>query len=96
MTHFKWRRYLSFQGVDDIKRCNGLSFCVFSVCNSITNDTLKEDFKDTASLSSTLLFVGLENYFFVDETGDTFNTATTSETTDGRFRDTLYNTILAI
>lgn len=68
--------YLSFQSIDDIKRSNGLSLCVFSVSNGISDDTLEKDFKDTTG-------------FFVDKTGDTLDTATTGETTDGGFRDTL-------
>ena len=42
--------YLSLQSIDDIKRCNSLSLGMFSVSDSITNDTLKEDFENTASL----------------------------------------------
>ena len=68
--------YLSLQSIDDIKRCNSLSLGMFGVGDSITNDTFKEDFEDTSS-------------FFVDETGDTLDSATTSETTDGRFCDSL-------
>jgi hypothetical protein len=49
---------------------------MFGVGDSITNDTFKEDFEDTSS-------------FFVDETGDTLDSATTSETTDGGFSDSL-------
>jgi len=52
---------------------------VFGVGDSITDDTFKEDFEDPSS-------------FFVDETGDTLDSATTSETTDGRFGDSLYPT----
>ena len=46
------------------------------VGNRVPDDVLKEDLKDTTSL-------------FVDETGDTLDTATTSETTDGGLGDAL-------
>ena len=69
-------RYLSLQSIDDIERCDSLSLGVFGVGDSITNDTFKEDFEDTSS-------------FFVDETGDTLDSATTSETTDRGFGDSL-------
>lgn len=42
--------YLSLQSIDDIKRCNSLSFGMFSVSDSVANDTLKEDFENTTSL----------------------------------------------
>ena len=61
---------------------------MFGVSDSITNDTFKEDFENTARL---LLDIPLGRgwYFFVDETGDTFDSTTTSETTNGRFSDSL-------
>ena len=43
---------------------------MLGVGNRVPDDVLKEDLEDTTSL-------------FVDETGDTLDTATTSETTDG-------------
>ncbi len=48
---------------------------MLGVCNGITDNVLEEDFEDTTG-------------FFVDETGDTLNTTTTSKTTNGRFCDT--------
>ena len=51
---------------------------MFSISDSIADDSLEEDFENTSS-------------FLVDETGDTLDTATTSETTDGGFSDSLCN-----
>ena len=45
-------------------------------CHSITDDILKENFKNTASL-------------FVDQTRDSLDTATASKTTDGWLGDAL-------
>jgi hypothetical protein len=49
---------------------------VLSVSDGVTNDRLEEGLEDTAGL-------------FVDHSGDTLDTATTSETTDGGLGDTL-------
>ena len=46
------------------------------VSDSIADDAFKEDLEDTSG-------------FFVDETGDTFDTTTTSETADSGFRNSL-------
>ena len=70
---------------------------MFSVGDSITNDTFKEDFENTASLfisHQTQTNEGKGCYLFIDETGDTFDTATTGETTDCRFSDTLYTILI--
>jgi hypothetical protein len=67
---------LTFEGVDDIKGCDGLSLGVFGVGDSIADDAFEEDLEDTSGL-------------FVDEAGDTFDTTSACETTDSRFRDTL-------
>jgi hypothetical protein len=56
--------------------CDGLSLCVFSVGDSVTNDRFEEGLEDTTS-------------FFVDHGRDTLDTTTASETTDGRLGDTL-------
>jgi len=48
---------------------------MFSVSDRVTNDVLEEDLEDTTSL-------------FVDETGDTLDTTTTSETTNSRLGNT--------
>ena len=49
---------------------------MFSVSNRVTDDVFKKDLEDATG-------------FFVDETGDTLYTTTTSETTNGGFGDTL-------
>ena len=48
---------------------------VFSVGDRVTDDVLEEDLENTTSL-------------FVDETGDTFYTTPTGETSDSWLRDT--------
>ena len=67
---------LTFEGIYNIERSNSLSFGVFSVSDGISDDAFKEDFEDTSG-------------FFVDETGDTFDTTTTCKTTDSWFGDAL-------
>jgi hypothetical protein len=44
-----------------------IPFGVFSICDRITNDILKKDFEDATG-------------FFVDKTGNTLHTTTTSQT----------------
>lgn len=67
---------LPLQGVDNVHGGDSLPLGVFSVCDGIPDDILKEDLENTTGL-------------FVDETGDTLDTTTTSQTTDGRLGDTL-------
>jgi hypothetical protein len=67
---------LTLEGIYDIEGCDGLSLGVLGVGDSIADDAFKEDLEDTSG-------------FFVDETGDTFDTTTTSETADSGFRDSL-------
>ena len=67
---------LAFKGIDHIHGSDGLPLGMLGVGDGITNDVLKEDLEDTTGL-------------FIDETGDTFDTSTTSQTTDGRLGDTL-------
>jgi hypothetical protein len=67
---------LSLERVDDVKGRDGLSLGVFSVGDSITNDTLKEGLEDSAGL-------------FVDHGRDTLDTTTTSETADSGLCDSL-------
>ena len=67
---------LPFQGVDDVQGSDGLSFGVFGVGNRVSDDVFKEDLEDAAG-------------FFVNQTRDTFDTATSGETSDGGFGDTL-------
>ena len=67
---------LTLQGVHDVHGGDSLPPGVLRVGNRVPDDVLKEDLEDTTSL-------------FVDETGDTLDTATTSETTDGGLGDAL-------
>ena len=67
---------LTFQSVDDIHGGDGLSLGMLCVGDGITDDVLQENLEDTTGL-------------FVDETGDTFDTTTTSQTTDCWLGDTL-------
>ena len=67
---------MSLESIDDIEGSDSLPLGVFSVCDSITNDTLKEGLEYTTGL-------------LVDHGRDTLDTATTSETTDSGLRDTL-------
>jgi hypothetical protein len=67
---------LTFQSVDDVHRCHGFTFGVFRVGDGISDDIFQEHFQDSAS-------------FFVDQTGNTFHAATTSQSSDSGFRDAL-------
>jgi hypothetical protein len=67
---------LTLEGIYDIEGCNGLSLGMLGVGDSIADDAFKEDLEDTSG-------------FFVDETGDTLDTTTTSETADRGFRNSL-------
>ena len=67
---------LSFQGVNNVEGGDSLSLGVFGVCDGISDDTFKEGLEDTSGL-------------FVDHGRNTLDTATTSETSDGRLGDTL-------
>lgn len=67
---------MPFQRVDNIHCCHSLAFGVFGVSDSITDDVLQKYLQHATS-------------FLVDETGNTFHTATTSETTDGGLRNSL-------
>jgi RNA polymerase-binding transcription factor DksA len=67
---------LTLESIYNIEGGDGLSLGVLSVGDGVADDTLEEDFEDTSG-------------FFVDEAGDTLDTATTRETTDSGLRDTL-------
>jgi hypothetical protein len=67
---------LTLQSIDDVHGGDGLSLGVLGVGDGITDDILEEDLEDAAGL-------------FVDEARDTFDTASTRETTDGGLGDTL-------
>jgi hypothetical protein len=62
--------------VHNIEGSYSLATSVLGVCHSITDDVLKEYFKNATS-------------FLIDETGDTLNTTTTSEAANSRLRDAL-------
>ena len=66
---------LAFQCIDDIHGGDGLSLGMLGVGDGITDDVLQENLEDTTGL-------------FVDEARDSLDTATTSQTTDGRLGDT--------
>ena len=68
-SKFVQSAFLAFQGVDDIHSRDGLPLGVLGVSDSITDDIFQENFQDTAGL-------------FVDQARDTFDTTTTSETTE--------------
>ena len=67
---------LTFQGVDDVHGGDGLSLGVLSVGDCITDHVLQENLEDTSGL-------------FVDESRDTFDTTSTSQSSDGWLGDTL-------
>ena len=67
---------LAFQGIDHIHGSDRLPLGMLGVGDSVADDVLKEDLEHTACL-------------LVDETGDTLDTTTSSQTTDGRLGDTL-------
>ena len=67
---------LSFQCVHNIHGCDCLPLGVLCVCDCITDDIFQENFQHTSSL-------------LIDQSGDTFYTSTTSQTTDGWFCDPL-------
>jgi hypothetical protein len=62
--------------VDNIEGSDSLALGVLRVCDSVTDDTLKEGLQNTAGL-------------LVDHSGDTLDTTTTSETADRGLGDTL-------
>ena len=67
---------MTLLGVDYIHGSDSLPPGVLRVGNGVPDDVLEEDLENTSGL-------------FVDETGDTLDTATTSETTDGGLGDAL-------
>ena len=67
---------LALQCVHHVQSSYGFPARVLGVGDCVSDDILKEDLQDTASL-------------FVDEATNTLNTATSSQTADGRLRDAL-------
>ena len=41
---------LTLEGVDNVERSDSLALCVLSVCDGVTNDTLKEGLQNTTGL----------------------------------------------
>ena len=71
-------KYLSLQSIDNIKRSNSLSLCMFRIGNRIANDSFKEDFENATGL-------------FVDKTWNTFDATTTRETANSGFCNSLWS-----
>ena len=67
---------LALEGVDNVHGGDGLPLGVLGVGHGITDDVLKENLQNTTGL-------------LVDEAGDTLDSTTTSQTTDGGLGDTL-------
>jgi len=66
----------ALEGVDDVERGDRLALGVLGVGDRVADDVLEEDLEDAARL-------------LVDEARDTLDTATASETADGRLGDAL-------
>ena len=67
---------MALEGVDNVHGSDSLTTSMLGVGDGVTDDVLKEDLEHTAGL-------------LVDETGDTLDTATTSETANGGLGDSL-------
>merc|ERR1719357_892993 len=67
---------LPLQSVDDVHGGDSLPLGVLGVGDSITDDVLQEDLEDSPGL-------------LVDQSGDTLDTAATSQTADGGLGDAL-------
>merc|ERR1719433_1479035 len=67
---------LSLQSIDNIHSSDSLPLSMFSIGDSITDDIFQEYLEDTSS-------------FFINQTRNTLDTTTTSQTTNGRFGNTL-------
>jgi len=67
---------LSLESIDDVHGGDGLPLGVFGVGNSVTDNVLEENLKNTSG-------------FFVDEAGDTLDTTTTGQTPNCGLGDTL-------
>ena len=67
---------LTFQGVDDIEGSDSLSLGMLGVGDGITDNVFQEDLEDTSG-------------FFVDQAGDTLDTTSASQSSDGGLCDSL-------
>lgn len=83
---------MSLEGIDNIERSDGLALGMLSVCDSITNDTLKEGLENTTGLlvdHFEISALDANRGDGVHTRRDTLDTTTTSETTDSGLSDTL-------
>ena len=67
---------MSLEGVDDIHSSDGLSSSVLGVGDSVSDDVLKENLKDTSG-------------FLVDETRDSLDTASSGKSSNSGLGDAL-------
>ena len=67
---------LSLQRVDDVHSCDSFPFRMLGVGDSVTNNIFEEDFQYTSG-------------FFVDQSGNTFHSTTSGQTTNCGLGDTL-------
>ena len=67
---------LTLESIDNIHSCHGLALGMLGVGDGITDNVLEENLEDTTSL-------------LVDQAGDTLDSTTAGETTDGGLGDTL-------
>jgi hypothetical protein len=67
---------LSLEGVDHVHGCNRLALGVLAVGNRVANDVFQEELQDAT-------------HFLINEARNAFDTASTSQSTNGWFRDAL-------
>ena len=67
---------LTLEGVDNVHGCHGLPLGVLGVGDGITDDVLEEHLQDTTGL-------------LVDKSGDTLDSSTTRQPSDGGLGDAL-------
>ena len=67
---------LSLESVDDVQSGDGLSLGVLGVGDGVSDDVLEENLEDTSGL-------------FVDQAGDSLDTASSSKSSDSGFGDAL-------
>jgi len=87
---------LPLQRVDDIEGSDSLALCVLSVCDRIADNTFEEGLEDTTCFfvdhygkTRQLSIMRTCNWMVMLTGRDTLDTASTGQTTDGRFCDTL-------
>ena len=67
---------MSLKSIDDVHGSDGLSSGVLSVSDRVSDDVFKENLQDTSGL-------------FVDESGDSLDSSSSGQSSDGRLGDTL-------